>query len=149
MSANYFVGIGTSDPQYTLHVNGDFEATNLNIAGIAEWVGTVYTIDNIWNVNTIKSSRITPSSITNYGTGAFRISFTGATLPMKGVESGSVMSEGSRRYYISGSSAAGTVLTNISAEWFENSIQYNIRAISDNGGRNPFHRIRVTVQLDE
>jgi hypothetical protein len=132
-----------------MEINGEIETNKIKISGIAEWVGTVYTIDNIWNVNTIKSSRITPSSITNYGTGAFRISFTGATLPMKGVETGSVMSEGSRRYYISGSSAQGTTLTNSSAAWFENSIQYNIRAISDIGGRNSFQRIRVTVLLDE
>lgn len=148
MSANYFVGIGTSDPQYTLHVNGDFETTNLNIAGIAEWVGTVYTVDNIWNVSTVKNSRITPSSITNIGIGQFQIAFSGAALPTKTIDTGLIMSEGNRRYFISGTSDAGTTLVNRAAAWPENTITYAIRTLANNASINVVHRLRVTVLLE-
>lgn len=58
------------------------------------------------------------------------------------------MSEGNRRYFISGTSDAGTTLVNRAAAWPENTIIYAIRTLANNFSINVVHRLRVTVLLE-
>ena len=46
-ATNSRVGIGTSVPYYTLHVNGGIGATNLNVSGVSTFVG-LSTFTDVW-----------------------------------------------------------------------------------------------------
>ena len=152
------VGINTTQPQFTLdvhgdmrisdnlHLNGIIDTSNVIIENIAEWTGTVHLEDNVWKVDTIHGSLISPSSVTLVSTGVFRISFTGATLPIKSDDSTFL---GSQRYFITGTAGQGFAITNRTLAWQANSIEYFVRAISNNSSANIPSRINVKILLED
>ena len=154
------IGINNQDPQYTLDVNGDIgladnlyikgavDCVKVNISNIAKWVGTVHFSNNVWNVNTIYQSRITPSSITRISTGIFRISFDGPKLPIKGSDSGGQLSVGSRKYFITGIANQGSLVTNRGGDWQEDSIEYIVRSFT-NSTIDGAVRLFVRILLDD